>query len=141
VPDEPNATVPTSGTATFDIQLIVVSGTIKPGKWIATAGFGGFDMVVDSSSTRITEFLIKFSDWRCGGVRHSGSIKLTYNQGLPIQDHCFEFELDLSTDPFEDEPLEINGCFNESGDQATGTWEARINRQICSGTWEAAPES
>jgi len=65
---------------------MVMPGVIKSGKWTATAGFGGFDMVINSEGTLITKVVIKFSDWLCGGIRHGGSITLTYTPGRRISD-------------------------------------------------------
>jgi len=80
VPGAPNAVVPSSGTATFNINLMLVAKGVKSGNWTGTSGFGEFDMVVNSDGTLITKFVIKFSDWVCGGIRHGGSLTLTYRQ-------------------------------------------------------------
>jgi hypothetical protein len=140
VPSEPNAVVPPSGSATFNIDLIEIPVEITPGKWIATAEFGGFDFVVDSDGPRITEIVYKFSDWLCGGIRHGGSMTVTYTPGRLLSDNQFEITLNMSTDPFEYEPLTISGSFDESGNSASGTWIAIIRGQTCSGEWQASPE-
>jgi len=141
VPTQPNATVPAAGTASFNITLMAMTPSIKPGTWTATSDFGGFDMVVDSAGANIMEVALKFSNWTCGGVRHNGGITITFPSGRQITDYCFEIKTDLSPDPFEYDPFIINGCFSANGEKADGSWQATVNGRKCSGTWEAAPAS
>ena len=65
---------------------------------------------------------------------------VTYTPGRLISDNEFQIILDMSTDPFEYEPFTISGSFDESGNYASGTWQAIIRGQTCSGTWQASPD-
>lgn len=115
------------------------SKEVQPGWWNANADFGSFDFRVDSSSTYITEINYTFSDWHCGGTISSGSIIVSRDPAWAITGRQFEIETDIGS-PSIEKSITISGTFAETGDQASGTWEAVVNSTTCSGSWQASPE-
>jgi hypothetical protein len=109
---------------------------IQPGAWIGSAGFGEFSFIVNSTSTGITEMSFKLSDFSCGPITLSVSSSTGRAPGLPITD--MQFNIEHSFDFEKEETLTISGTFDETGKNATGTWEAVFYGTACSGTWDAS---
>jgi hypothetical protein len=128
---------------TFGLTLIAlllsgysrVHAQPRSGDWKAPADFGEMVFTVDSAGTRINKITFTFSNWKCGSVTHvSGSITIIKGGGLPISNRQFTLQASLSSN----EQMTVNGTFNETGDQASGTWTAVIYGTTCSGNWGPA---
>lgn len=141
VPSTPNANI-SSGTQTFDINLMVRQGEIVSGTWNATSGFGGFDFIVNSEATYITKFKLTFDNWRIGNHTLNGSITISYTTGpgWQITDRQFSFVSDLAPYPSTGHIMTISGSFHANGSEASGTWHADFDGSTDSGTWQASPE-
>jgi hypothetical protein len=106
-----------------------------PGEWSGSAGFGELSFIVDSTSTGITEITYTLTDFSCGGVVRNGSKTSTREPPWPITDS--QFTIETTFDPnFE---MTLSGTFDETGTNASGSWEAISYGTICSGTWDASP--
>ena len=130
-------------------------GTILPitGVWKANTEFGSVNFTVNPDSTMITDAVFNFSDFQCGPGSQSGSIKVSYNNGLKITNGKINIELtnDVSMpvppDPFNPVPpsidtqiITLNGQFASDGKSASGTWIGTYNGSTCSqGKWDAVP--
>ena len=88
---------------------------------------------MNSQSTYITKIKYILSNWQ----GRSGSITVTKDPGWPITNRNFEIARDL--DPSL--RVTINGTFSESGQQASGTWNAVLSGTTYSGSWQASPKS
>jgi hypothetical protein len=107
----------------------------RSGDWKVSTGFGEMVFTVDSAGTRINKITFTFSNWKCGSVTHvGGSITIIKGGGVPISNRQFTLQASLSSN----EQMTINGTFNETGDQASGTWSAVIYGTTCSGNWGPA---
>ncbi len=130
-------------------------GTNLPvaGKWNANADFGNVVFTVNPNSTMIIDAAFNFTGFQCGPVSQSGSVDVTYTDGMKITNGEFSLELDMSDsspnppDPFNpvppstnDQVLTLTGKFNADGKTASGSWVGTYNGSTCSqGKWEAAP--
>ena len=109
-----------------------------PGKWVASAEFGGFEFVVNSTSTGISGVTYHFSNFECGGLTRSGSVGVQREGGLaPITNGQFTIVTETSTGYIR-ESMTIPGVFDEAGMRASGTWEAVVGATCCSGVWSAS---
>jgi len=115
--------------------------TPTTGLWKASTDFGDLKFTVNSDGTAVTEVSYVFSSWTCGSSTKSGTIKITNASGWPITDRQFTIENDLNPDPSISEMMTITGTFDQSGNKASGTWEADLYDAVCSGTWQASPIS
>ena len=106
----------------------------EPGEWTSATEFGELRFTVNSDSTGITEIVFEFDEFECSGMTWvSGGV--TYQQSpnpWPITDNMFT--VDVFLNPWE---FVIEGEFDSTGTQASGTWE--IEDSNCSGTWESTP--
>ena len=109
-----------------------------PGKWVASAEFGGFEFVVNSTSTGISGVTYHFSNFECGGLTRSGSVGVQREGGLaPITNGQFTIVTETGTGYIR-ESMTIPGVFDEAGMRASGTWEAVVGATCCSGVWSAS---
>jgi len=108
-------------------------------EWNASTDFGDLKFTVNPDGTAVTEVSYVFSSWTCGSATRSGTIKVTNASGWPITDRQFTIENDLNPDPSISEMMTISGTFDQSGNKASGTWEADLDDAVCSGTWQASP--
>lgn len=136
-PSAPNVVVPSSGTVTCDITMVVWASQPQSGDWTATTGFGSLDFQVNQESTAITSIKYNFSSWTCGIVTLSGSVGISSPSGWAISDR--QFTIKNTLDMVGNQTMTISGSFGDSGDQASGTWKAVMYGSTCSGTWEASP--
>jgi hypothetical protein len=104
----------------------------QPGSWSGTAGFGELSFTVDSTSTSITQLVINYTDFSCGGVLSNGTITVT--SSWPVSDRQFNI-----TTGSPDREITISGTFDITGEYASGTYDAGFNGTTCSGTWDAIP--
>jgi len=105
--------------------------SIKAGRWTATTDFGGFELVVDSGGTSISEIKFNFSNWH--GT--SGSITVKRTPSWPITEREFEIECDIAGYGSED-LYTITGTFADNCKKASGSWTEAINDTTYSGSWE-----
>jgi len=114
--------------------------TIAPslsGEWVVKADFGEFVFLVDANNT-ISQLNITYDNFTCEGITRSGSKRITAQPGWPIINGTFSIESvtesslgfllrpeDLTgfrgTDQ-KQEKMIIQGEFDETGRQASGTW-------------------
>jgi hypothetical protein len=110
--------------------------SIQSGNWIASTGTGfNFDFVVNDDATQITQLAIKYTDWTCGSVKHSGGV--TYGSTWLITDRKFTI---YKEDSYSNKKITIKGTFGSNGTQASGSWVYKSDYGECSGTWSAVPE-
>jgi hypothetical protein len=120
----------------LSLALALVSGACsdatapQSGIWSATTGVGfSFELTVSSGGNEITEIEYFWSGLSCGGVIHlGGTTAIERTPGWPISDRTFAI---LPTDL-----PHINGTFNETGTEASGSWAWSGCGE---GTWTAAP--
>lgn len=113
-------------------------GPIPPGRWSAQAGFGTFTFNVNSAHTSITKISYSFSSFSCGGVTISGGQSISTSSGWPINSNEFTIVNDL--DPFGSaQDMTIQGMFNESWTEASGSWTADFYDERCTGNWSGSP--
>jgi len=108
---------------------------LTAGGWTGSAGFGELSFIVNSTSTGITEISYAFSDFLCGIATYNGTITVKTTTPWSITDSQFTIERTFSPD-FE---MTLIGTFDETGMNASGTWEAVSDGTTCSGTWDASP--
>ena len=107
----------------------VVSSPPTPGEWTASTEFGELGFTVTSGSTGIAEISVSFVAFECGGTQMSGGVSVEDSSTWPITDG--QFTVDVFISPWD---VVIEGEFDETGTQASGTWEI----DGCSGTWAAS---
>jgi hypothetical protein len=115
----------------------------KAGDWKATAEFGDFVFTVDTSGSSIESVKFNFVSLKCDGMTHSGGVELTYNNGQKIVKGAFSIDYD-SRDPLSGngEILTITGTFSSDRQNASGTWEDKLQGAVCaSGKWMATPNT
>jgi len=109
-----------------------------PGEWSARAGFGTFTFIVNPARTKITKITYSFSSFSCGGVTVSGGQSISFPSGWEINNSEFTIVNDL--DPFGSaQDMTIQGTFNESWTEASGSWIADWYGDRCTGTWNGSP--
>lgn len=135
-----------NATISLTLLILVLAGTheafasVKPGNFTGTTDFGDFVFVVNETGTAVTELEYNFSDWTCGIVTRSGTLKISSGSGWTITDNQFSIDITLFFDPFNPsvkETMTFGGTFSDSGDQASGSWESDVRGTTCSGNWEA----
>jgi uncharacterized protein YjdB len=122
-----------SGTASVTITVLG-AGPIVPGDWQTTVAFGTVDFTVNAQSTAVTYIRFNVSGYACGNF--SGDWTWTVsNFSQPIIDREFLIDVTFSNG----DRLVFGGTFDETGTQASGTWQMTIFGNTCSGTWQGAP--
>lgn len=115
--------------------------SIVTGKWIASAEFGSFDIIVNNDRTAVDEIAFHMSAWKCGnsGLTQSGTVTFSRSIGWPISNRSIS--IDNNMGPFgSNDMLKIEGSFGNDGKSSSGTWNANVGTATCNGTWEASPE-
>jgi len=107
-----------------------VADTARAGDWEAAAPFGEFVFTVNEDGSAITAIDYSFDDFSCGGTIKSGSVGFTGN--WPITDHQFTIE---NTDPANGDTYTVQGEFDATEVDASGTWELDLPQTACSGSW------
>ena len=125
------------------------------GVWKANAEFGSVDFTVSPDSTQIMDATFNFTNFQCGPGSQSGSIQVSYNNGLKIDNGQINIELQnnvsspVPPDPFNPIPpsmdtqiITLTGKFTSDGKSASGDWIATFNGTTCSqGKWDAVPSN
>ncbi|MBF0398113.1 MAG: hypothetical protein HQK78_15140 [Desulfobacterales bacterium] len=104
----------------------------KPGKWEVSTDFGTFNFTVNSKSDHVENVGFKLSKFKCGYVEITGGVSMKSKEFWPIKDSEFTSRLNLKV-----YKITINGKFDETGEQASGTWEIYSGGQVCKGEWES----
>jgi photosystem II stability/assembly factor-like uncharacterized protein len=105
----------------------------QSGEWKIQTEFGEMVLTVNSEGTHITKLTIAFSDYKCGSVTQGGTITQQTTPGWPITNNQFSFT--TSIDPSGSIKFSVHGTFNQSGNEASGTWSINSYGTTCSGTW------
>ena len=108
-------------------------GPVVTGEWHTDTEFGSVDFTVNPQGTAITRFFFSFQDYECGAISGSWTSETTGGD-WPIADRQFTF--DSAGTWYE---YVFAGAFDETGTQASGTWDVTFYGTTCSGTWEGAP--
>lgn len=114
----------------------------KPGEWTASTGASEFEFTsftVSPDSTSITLVTYDLKEFTCGPTTVSGKASLEKSPPWTITGGQFtiDWEEYLQYGPNWD--IIIQGRFDETGTQASGTWEISAEGIICQeGTWEAS---
>jgi hypothetical protein len=101
----------------------------------------------------ITNAVFNFNEFQCGPAISTGSIEISYSDGLKITDGAINIELTNTftspapPDPFNPIPpasdvevVNLSGNFSPDGKTASGDWTATFNDNSCSqGKWTAGP--
>jgi hypothetical protein len=123
--------------------------TPVPGEWSASTKFGDLVFVIDNSSSKVTNLNLSYSDFKCGvypQVTRSGSMSISNFIGWPIDNNQFVIEHETTFNPgapgtpSEKGLIVIRGTFDQSGTQASGTWEETVFGELCSCRWQAKHE-
>jgi len=101
-----------------------------------------FVFTVNPDSTAITKIDYHFKEFKCGGYQ-SQLMALYEREPIPIHPlpSGAEFTVDADLEFFEFccWHMYIHGIFDETGMQASGTWEISSEGTTCQeGTWEAS---
>ena len=120
------------GGNNIDVQAI------RSGQWSGTAGFGEVEFEVTSDGAGINSFKVIFLDFVCGTVTHGGSITLNFVPKQDIVNRKIDFDIRLGGLDSSDS-ISIEGTFDTSGDNVSGTFELDSNAAVCSGSWDAQP--
>lgn len=105
----------------------------ESGDWIASTEFGEIVLTVDSEGNYITKLSITFSDYSCGGITQNGTVTKQSSSGWSISNN--QFSITTSINPSGTTKLTIQGTFNQSGKEASGTWSINVSGITCSGNW------
>ena len=109
----------------------------KSGEWTTTTEFGELGFTVSPDSTGITKISFDFAEFECGGIQMSGGMSIESETPWPITDG--QFTVDTTLGPMTPWDVVIHGEFDQTGTQASGTWEISSAGTVCSGTWESSP--
>jgi hypothetical protein len=112
----------------------------RSGDWKVSTGFGELGFAVNTDGSKITKIIFDCRSWSCGPV--SGSWKTTVSwtdptAGWPISNNQFAIIHSGTLGSFQT-VWTINGTFNQTGDEASGTWGFGISGTTCSGNWSPA---
>ncbi len=108
----------------------------RSGKWRAPTDFGTLEFTVDSTSTKIKEIIFRFSNWTCYNVTWTGgSVSVTWlpGYGVAITNRQFMYETYIGVG--RNQTMQVTGTFNQTGDNASGTWSSLTYGITCSGNW------
>lgn len=118
-------------------------GNIQPGEWAAATGSStySFEFTVNDAATAITWFKVIFSGYRCSNWSRSGSIAFGSTWTISGREISIQ-KTTQSPSSGATEVYKVNGTFDETGTQASGTWSLSLENGQCtsSGTWEGGPK-
>jgi len=132
---QPPTTVTVTVTTTQATTITEEKGSPMAGEWVASIEIGDIWFIVNDDGTGITEYGIHIpGELSCGNKTASGiTITFFYPSGpVPITDNQFNLERTTS----DDWEIVIEGSFDVTGTQASGTWQISSGEATCaSGTW------
>ncbi len=137
---QPATTVTTTVTTTPPTTTTEETGSPMAGEWVASIEIGDIWFIVNDDGTGITEYGIHIpGELSCGNATASG-ITITFFYPVdpaPITGKQFNLERTSSND-WE---IIIEGSFDVTGTQASGTWQISSGGTTCaSGTWTSTRE-
>ncbi len=104
----------------------------RTGDWTVPTDFGKFVITVGCNGICITDIIYTWSNFHCDGITYvSGSIHSMRTGGWAITDRNFSIMTSIGTN----QTMTINGTFNQSGSEVSGTYSANTYGTICSGVW------
>lgn len=117
----------------------------KPGEWTAATGTSDFTFTftVSPNGTDIPKYSYQFTEFECefkgGRTQVSGGVMVEISPPRPITGGQFTLDWVERIEYGPDRDIVIQGKFDETGTQASGTWEISAEGTICAeGTWEAS---
>ncbi|MBA7650881.1 hypothetical protein ES703_58695 [subsurface metagenome] len=115
----------------------------KPGEWNAATGATEFEFTsftVSPDSTGIPEMSYSFREFKCGPTTVTApGATIKRSPPWPITGGQFTIDWVERMEYGPDWDIVIQGKFDETGTQASGTWEISAEGTICQeGTWEAS---
>jgi hypothetical protein len=110
---------------------------IQVGEWSGAADFGQVNFTVSSEGTSLQEYTVAFQNYTCGIATRNGSITVSWESNLPINNRRINFEITLSYD--DSSYIVLEGTFNDAGDAVSGEFSLYDDSDVCSGTWRASP--
>ncbi len=120
--------------ATPSMNNVPTGSSPMSGDWNVNADFGRFAFTVDPDGKNITTAVFELSNWTCGGTTLSTSVQ-SLSQ-WPISNGQFAGFLNLNGNFHT---MSVEGTYDDTNKQFTGTWEEDAHGTVCSGTWEAIP--
>ena len=107
-----------------------------PGEWIASIDIGELRFTVNPAGTGIAKIFLHIpAEFKCG-ISTATNSRLTFEKPSLWPITGGQFTVDAYVRPWD---IVIRGEFDETGTQASGTWE--ITGTTCSGTWESSRAS
>jgi len=120
------------------LMLLLDDGkALQSGKWTGSSEFGRLEFILNPDSTAITKIKYEFSNFTCGPSTISGTISVSRDPGWPVSEGGFTIENILDR-PQDNMKMIIEGAFDDTGQQASGTWTAVFHGTTCTGSWEAS---
>ena len=115
----------------------------KPGEWNAATGATEFEFTsftVSPDSTGIPEMSYSFREFKCGPTTVTApGATIKRSPPWPITGGQFTIDWVERMEYGPDWDIVIQGKFDETGTQASGTWEISAEGTICQeGAWEAS---
>jgi hypothetical protein len=102
------------------------------GDWTVDAEFGKLAFSVDPEGTVVLTAVIAVTNWTCGGT--TLSTQLQSISQWPISNNEFIGDVNLNG---SFHTMRIEGSYDETHKQFSGTWEEDAHGTVCSGTWES----
>jgi uncharacterized protein YjdB len=122
-------------TATTGVSITVQeTEPIVTGGWHTDTEFGSVDFTVDPQGTAITFFRFSFSDYACGPISGSWIVEISGGTWT-ISDRQFSLDHTAGLNRYV-----FAGTFDDSGTQASGTWDITLSGTTCSGSWQGVPQ-
>ena len=116
-----------------------------PGEWSASTGCREFTFTftVNPDGTGIPEYSYQFTGFECefkgGRTQVSSGVMAEISPPRPITGGQFTLDWVERIEYGPDWDAVIQGKFDETGTQASGTWEINAEGTVCQeGTWEAS---
>jgi len=114
----------------------------RSGEWTASTGATEFTFTftVNPDGTGIAGIYFCLTKLECDGVRLSVEMPLEFTQIIPITDGQFAIEdVPVAKPQGELWSITVRGRFDETGTQASGTWEISAYGTTClEGNWSAS---
>ena len=117
----------------------------KPGEWVASTGCSEFTfyLTVSPDGTSIPETSYSLFQLECGSYIHTAPhLTAEHSPPWPITGGQFTIDFVESFQTMSDWHIVIQGSFNETGTNSSGTWEISADGTTCqAGTWESSSGS